>query len=157
MKRITLLLAALMLVSSTVGCGCCRRLRDRLCRGSYCGPAAAVAPAAVASPGLLAGPAAVPTHTPVQTPVAAPAPMMMAPPQMMPSCVPCDPCCIPCDPCCGGYGYYGVGYPMGGGMYDSGWSGSCGCDSSAGSYDGPVSPSPATRDPGPANRGDAGI
>ena len=35
MKRITLMLAVAMLVSSTVGCGCVRRLRDRLCRGGH--------------------------------------------------------------------------------------------------------------------------
>lgn len=154
MKRITLLLAALMLVSSTVGCGCVRRLRDRLCRGSYCGPAAAVAPAAVASPGMVAAP----VQTPVQQPVMAPAPMMMAPQAMMGNCVPCDPCCIPCDPC-GGYGYYGAGYPMGG-LYDSGWSDSCGCSNSGGStYDSGSAPAPASgglRDPAPLGSTDRG-
>ncbi|TWT78485.1 hypothetical protein Pla123a_12770 [Posidoniimonas polymericola] len=156
MKRFTLLLAALMLVSSTVGCGCVRRLRDRLCRGSYCGPAAAVAPAAIASPGMYAAPAQTPYQQPVQQPVMAPAPMMMMAPQpMMTNCVPCDPCCIPCDPC--GGGYYGAGYPMNG-MYDSGWSGSCGC-SGGSDYDSSSAPVPAGggfNDPAPVGSGDRG-
>ncbi len=149
MKKLTILLALLMLTISTVGCGCTRRIRDRLCRGAFCGPAAVAAPAAAAQPSFAAqapmmSPMMSPTQQPVmqQAPIVmqqAPmmmqqAPMMMAP-QMMNNCCPCDPCCIPCDPCCDpcscGYGgFSGSGYggmPMQGGMSDSGWSTGCGC------------------------------
>lgn len=49
MKRISGLLIVAIVASSVTGCGCCRRVRDTLCRGAYCGPpaAAALAPAPV--------------------------------------------------------------------------------------------------------------
>lgn len=138
MKNVTILLVLAMLALSTVGCGCMRRVRDRLCRGAYCGPSAVATPAASTTPGVVAAaPMAVqtPFQSPVQTPVVAPAPMMMAPQSMVTNCMPCSPCYIPCDPCgspccdpccdpcgggCGG-GYYGGGY--GGGYYGGGYGG----------------------------------
>ena len=45
-----MLLAVAITVTSVTGCGCCRRLRDTLCRGAYCGAPAAALPAPLAPP-----------------------------------------------------------------------------------------------------------
>lgn len=106
MKRVAMLMVVTMITTSFVGCGCVRRVRDRLCRGAYCGPTTASAP-------LMA------------------APVVVAP-QVSPSVVYDAGCGY--DPGCGaepGCGYttsYGGGssypsYPADGGMYDSGWAG----------------------------------
>ncbi|TWT88977.1 hypothetical protein Mal64_24680 [Pseudobythopirellula maris] len=59
MKKILILMAAVLLVSSVSGCGCFRRMRDFLCRGSYCGSqTAAVAAPAYAAPPMMAAPMA---------------------------------------------------------------------------------------------------
>lgn len=81
MKRIALLLAVGMIVSSSTGCGLFRRVRDFCNRGDLCQPGG---PA-------LAGPAfGGPTFAgPAQVIVPAPAPCIVPG---------CDPCC---DPCCG--------------------------------------------------------
>lgn len=57
MKKLMALLVLATVVSSVTGCGCCRRLRDTLCRGAYCGTVAP-APVAVAPP-VMAAPLAV--------------------------------------------------------------------------------------------------
>lgn len=51
MKKILALLVVVVVLPSLTGCGCCRRLRDRLCRGAYCGAVAAplVAPPVMAT------------------------------------------------------------------------------------------------------------
>jgi hypothetical protein len=61
MRKLLVLLAVTIVVTNTVGCGICRRMRDSLCRGSICASPAprpvAVAPImvqpsyAVAEPG----------------------------------------------------------------------------------------------------------
>lgn len=61
MRKLLVLLAVTIVVSNSVGCGICRRMRDSLCRGSICASPAprpvAVAPVvvqpsyAVADPG----------------------------------------------------------------------------------------------------------
>ncbi len=105
MKKIIVLLAVVILVTSTTGCGCMRRLRDRLCRGAFCG--------STATPGVI-GSTVAPAPTPIFVPQAA-APMYGVPCE---TCYPCDPCC---DPCAGGASYGG------------GWNSDCDCNSS-GSY-----------------------
>jgi hypothetical protein len=125
MKKTLILLVAVMLLSSTVGCGCMRRVRDRLCRGAYCGSSAPVM-----------GATTVPAPAPIYIPQAS-APMMQYPQYVMPS-TPCE-TCYPCDPCdpCGGSGT----------SYDSGWNNDCGCNGggylpagsiSAGEYGAPL-------------------
>ncbi|MEM6799230.1 MAG: hypothetical protein AAF589_06920 [Planctomycetota bacterium] len=146
MKKVTILLAALMLASSTVGCGCCRRIGDLFNRGAYCGPSAVATPTYVA-------------------PVAAPAPTPMVIPQASyaPACCPCEPCCDPCgQPCCETYGYGATPMEYTGGVptYDSGWS--SGCDSCGGvsgtvpmtTLPGTIGTVPSTGiDPGPVPAG----
>ena len=123
MKKVMILLAMAMLVSSAVGCGCCRRFTSLFNRGAYCGPS-------VASPTYVAPP----------TPVVAPTPMVVPTAQCAPQCIPCQPCCDPCttcDPCCETYGYGGC--DTCGGM-----SGTIGTipTSSMGVDPGPVPPGP---------------
>lgn len=48
MKKILALLVVATVVTSVTGCGCCRRLRDTICRGAFCGSPAPVAVAPVA-------------------------------------------------------------------------------------------------------------
>jgi hypothetical protein len=91
MKKIIVLLVLVMLVTSTSGCGIFRRMRDRLCRGAFCGSTAA--PATVA-----------PAPSPIFVPQAA---MPMAHPGFsMPceTCYPCDPCADPCATHMGSFG-----------------------------------------------------
>lgn len=139
MKKLTLLMAVVLLTSSVTGCGCMRRVRSLFNRGAYCGPAAV-------------------TTTPVmaQPPIIMPAPAPVVVPQASacdPCCVPCEPCCEPCcdpccDPCCGGYPaeYSPTSYPMGG-YYDSG------CDS-CGGMSGTIGTVPSGMiDPGPIPMG----
>lgn len=48
MKKLLALLAVALFVTSVTGCGCCRRLRDAICRGSRCAaPATMAAPAPI--------------------------------------------------------------------------------------------------------------
>lgn len=58
MKKLLVLLVVATVLPSLMGCGCCRRLRDRLCRGAYCGATAAplVAPPVMAAPPLACDP-----------------------------------------------------------------------------------------------------
>jgi len=90
MKKILIVLAAAMLITSVSGCGCFRRMRDFLCRGAYCGSS--------------------------QATVAAPAPMYAAPPTYA-APMAYDPACG-YDPSCGyggvQYGYNAVPMDMGG-------------------------------------------
>ena len=61
MKKLALLLIVATVVTSVTGCGCCRRLRDWVCRGAYCGAAptvAAPAPVAACPPVYAAPPVA---------------------------------------------------------------------------------------------------
>ncbi|TWT46823.1 hypothetical protein [Botrimarina hoheduenensis] len=56
-KNALMLLAVAVTATSLTGCGCCRRLRDTLCRGAYCGggsAAAIPAPLAMAAPAPMA-------------------------------------------------------------------------------------------------------
>lgn len=98
MRKITILLAVAIVAAQSVGCGCCNRLRDWLCRGAYCGaPAQAyVAPA----------PCAVPAPVAYGAPLAA-------------TCPTCPQQCYPMEtsfePSCG----YGAGMPM---YADGGWA-----------------------------------
>lgn len=89
MRKVAILLAVATIAAQSVGCGCCNRMRDWLCRGAYCGTSAPVC----------AAPA----------PYAAPQPMMMAP---APMAATCPQCCPPMEtsfePSCG----YGAGMPM---------------------------------------------
>lgn len=95
-NKIMLLMALAMFVSSVAGCGCCRRVRDWVCRGAICRPAAPLAAQATAAP-----------------PVAA-----------CPSCPPVVSSYDP--GCGYGEQTYGYGsYPIEGGVIDSGWSSSC--------------------------------
>ncbi|QDU89967.1 hypothetical protein Pla175_33650 [Pirellulimonas nuda] len=99
MRRVAMLMLLTMVVTSLVGCGCCRRLRDRVGRGAYCGPTAAPAQQYVAAPQC-----------------AAPAPSVVY-----------DAGCG-YDPGCAYGAAYGSSsgfqsYPMDSGTYDSGWSG----------------------------------
>ncbi|TWT92329.1 hypothetical protein Pla108_41280 [Botrimarina colliarenosi] len=48
MKKLIALCIVTTVVSSTTGCGCCRRLRDFVCRGAQCGGSALAAPAPMA-------------------------------------------------------------------------------------------------------------
>lgn len=48
MKKLIALCIATTVITSVTGCGCCRRLRDFVCRGAYCGGSAVAAPAPVA-------------------------------------------------------------------------------------------------------------
>lgn len=121
MKKLIALCIVTTLVSSVTGCGCFRRVRDFLCRGSRCGTAAVIA-----APPMVA------------------APPMMAPMAYDPGCG-CDygqqtygyapsydsgwmPGAAGCDSCSGGYsmpaydgGYSGGGYlPGPGGQIDPG-------------------------------------
>ena len=134
MKKLLALLVVVTVVTSVTGCGCCRRVRDMICRGAYCGPTATVP---------------------------APAPVTVAP--LAAACPSCPPTTMAYDPSCGysgvetlGYG----GYPMVSPMVDSGWSASC-SDCQGGvistpsydlpSYDSTYQPTDSgTRDPGPA-------
>jgi len=161
MKRITLLLALALLTSSVVGCGCCRRLRDSLNRGAYCGTTSAVTPAYVA-----------PAPAPVVVPQAQP--MFVPQAQCAPQCVPCqpcpqpcyqpccDPCCQPCcptaGPCCETYGYGASdAYSdyTGAGYMGSGWTPACdGCGGVPGAVGpGPVPVNSSEVDPGPVPPG----
>lgn len=93
MKKVLLLLVAATLLSSTLGCGCCRRLRDRICRGAFCGSSTATTvPSYVA-------PAAVPTFVPQAS-----APVMCAP-MAVENCYPVEASCG-YDPGCS----YDTGY-----------------------------------------------
>ena len=56
MKKMLALLVVATVVTSVTGCGCCRRLRDTICRGAYCG--AAAPSQAVAPPPIVAAPLA---------------------------------------------------------------------------------------------------
>ena len=47
MKKMLALLVVATVATSLTGCGCCRRLRDTICRGAYCGTAA---PAPIVAP-----------------------------------------------------------------------------------------------------------
>ncbi len=128
MKKLTILLATVVLVSSVSGCGCCRRFRDLFNRGAYCGPTAAVATPTYIAP----APAPVIVPQPVAAPVVIPQQAQCAP-----VCCPCEPCCDPCcqpaAPCCETYGYgstpmdFATGVPT----YDSGWNSDCGCSGGA--------------------------
>lgn len=159
MKKTLLLVTVALLVTSTVGCGCCRRLRDRLCRGAFCGATPLGAPAVM-------GVAPTPVYAPQAVAPMATAPLVAAPQAVVPCepcCVPCDPCCAP-DPCCTSYGYGGCEGPM----MDSGYATSEGCCDGASlgapveSYQGGVIEMPAddapsiapprggNTDPGPA-------
>jgi hypothetical protein len=82
MKKLIALCIVTTVISSVTGCGCCRRVRDFLCRGAYCGS---------------------------NSVVAAPVPMMAAPPQIVAAPMAYDPGCsyAGMDPGCG----YQVGYP----------------------------------------------
>lgn len=136
MKKLIALCIVTTVATSVTGCGCCRRLRDFVCRGSRCAQSAIAAPAPIAAP-----------------PVVPVAPMAAAP--MM-----CDPGCgyAGYDPGCGYSGPVSYGY--GGMPMDSGWMpAGPACESCSGgytmpSYDGgyTVEPgAPAMLDPGPAN------
>lgn len=58
MKKLILLCVVTTVVTSVTGCGCCRRFRDFLCRGAYCGSGNVVAaPAPIAAP-IVAAPMA---------------------------------------------------------------------------------------------------
>lgn len=152
MKKLLLLLAVTLLVGNLVGCGCCRRLRDTLCRGAYCGSTAApqLTPA-FATPAPIITP-------PVQQFVAPPQAMVAPCPQ--PQCAPvcsCDPCCSP-DPCAQTYGYGSapaLNYPagnFGGVVNDSGWAAGCSnCDGNnySGAMPGMMMPQGGVPDPGP--------
>lgn len=139
MKKLIALCIVTTVVSSVTGCGCVRRLRDFVCRGSRCG-----ATTAIAAPPVIAGP-----------------PMMAAP-------MAYDPGCgygggiAGYDPSCGYPGAQTYGYAP---SYDSGWmpGGPAGCDSCSGgysmpSYDGGYLADPnsggGTVYPGPASGGE---
>ncbi|QDT70766.1 hypothetical protein MalM25_37220 [Planctomycetes bacterium MalM25] len=137
MKKLIALCIVTTVVTSVTGCGCCRRMRDFICRGSRCRQAAVVAPA------------------PICAPVVPVAPMAAAPM--------CDPGCgyAGFDPGCGysGPATYGYGGGYGGMPMDTGWMPGPGCNSCSGgytmpSYDGGYSVQPgvpsSTVDPGPA-------
>ncbi len=135
MKKLIALCIVTTVVTSVTGCGCCRRMRDLICRGSRCSQNAVAAPAPIMAP-----------------PVMPVAPMATAP--MM-----CDPGCgyAGYDPGCGYAGPATYGY--GAAPMDSGWMPSGpGCESCGGgytmpSYDGGYTVEPgatSTIDPGPA-------
>jgi hypothetical protein len=94
MRKVTILLAVAIVAAQSVGCGCCNRMRDWLCRGAYCAPA-------------------VPTYA-APAPCAVPAPVMSAPVMAAPMAAtcPCPQQCYPMEtsfePSCG----YGAGMPM---------------------------------------------
>ena len=48
MKKLIALCIVTTVITSVTGCGCCRRLRDFICRGAYCGGTAVAAPAPIA-------------------------------------------------------------------------------------------------------------
>jgi hypothetical protein len=48
MNKIIALCIVTTVVTSVTGCGCCRRFRDFICRGSVCGATAVAAPAPIA-------------------------------------------------------------------------------------------------------------
>ncbi|MEX2167916.1 MAG: hypothetical protein WD851_01275 [Pirellulales bacterium] len=97
MRKIPILLAVAIIAAQSVGCGCCNRMRDWLCRGAYCGAPAQtyVAPA----------------------PCAVPAPMMMGAPMAAtcPTCPQGYPMETSFEPSCG----YGAGMPM---YTEGGWA-----------------------------------
>lgn len=57
-KNALMLLVVAVTVTSLTGCGCCRRLRDTLCRGAYCGGPAAALTAPAAPPVMAPAPLA---------------------------------------------------------------------------------------------------
>lgn len=111
MKKLLTLLIVSTVVSSVTGCGCCRRLRDFVCRGSRCGGATALA-----VPPILSAP-----------------PMAAAPMAYDPGCNYAG-----YDPSCAypGAQTYGYGSTP---SYDSGWMpGGQACDSCSGGYSMPA-------------------
>ncbi|MCO6047035.1 hypothetical protein NG895_24310 [Aeoliella sp. ICT_H6.2] len=171
MKRIALLLAVGLIVTSFTGCGCCRRIRGAICPGAFCGSRAPVM-------GSVRAPAPAPIVMPPQVVTAPPvvqAPQYVQPrvirPQMVaPQCVPCCPCPCPtvCDPCCPPANECCTGY--GSTCCDSGCNvcdNDCGCNApfgiqvgpgeyfggvqdAGGEWQGSRAPTDAGPDPGPA-------
>lgn len=176
-KRIALLLAVVVYAASLTGCSCCRRMRDTLCRGAFCGSRAPVlgtvqapAPQAiVAAPQVVTPQVMTPQFVQPQIirPQVIQPQMQVAAPQCVPCqpvcpcpcpcptvvCDPCSPCCDDCSTCSGGASY-------------SGYSGDCECNAPFGINVGPgeylgevqsgssgweSSPTPADsgQDPGP--------
>ncbi|MEM6656037.1 MAG: hypothetical protein AAF596_09560 [Planctomycetota bacterium] len=127
MKKLTLLMAIVLLTSQLVGCGLFRRVRDTLCKGAYCGAST------VSAPGFVA-PATV---------VAPQAPIIV--PQASVGCDPCVTCSPVCDPCCDPCMTGGLAYPMA-----TGYSGCNDCNGGV-VYDGGVTLPQSQVFPGPAN------
>jgi hypothetical protein len=115
MRKILILLALTMMTANSVGCCCCRGMRDWLFQGGSCCPLLAggttYAPATYAVAPTYAAPTCAPTCAPTYAPAAAyAAPMAatMAAPQYMtpqytmaaPMATNCgDPCSSQCSPC----------------------------------------------------------
>lgn len=109
MKKLIALCIVTTVVSSVTGCGCARRLRDFVCRGSRCG-----AVTAIAAPPIMAAP-----------------PMVAAPMAYDPGCG-YPGAMAGYDPGCGFPGAQTYGYAP---SYDSGWTGGgAGCESCSGGY-----------------------
>ncbi len=117
-----MLMLLTLVVTSLVGCGCCRRLRDRVGRGAYCGPTTAAAPTFAVAP---------------QPQFVAPAPSVVY-----------DAGCNYEPSCTYGAAYGGSpefsSFPTQGGTMDSGWSGG------AQMQGGVLEPTPVY--PGPVNQ-----
>ena len=128
MRKMLVLMALTLVTANSVGCCCCRGLRDWLFQGSCCPclsgastyPTATYVPA-VAAP-VCASPCAAPTYTPAyaaapMAAMAAPqytmaAPMAMTAPMTMsaPMATSCgDPCASGCSSCSGGCSTCGGG------------------------------------------------
>ena len=120
MRKMLVLMALTLMTANSVGCCCCRGLRDWLVQGSCCPllsgassyPTATYVPATYAPAPICASPCAQ-TCTPTYTPAYAAAPMAamaapqytMAAPMAMsaPMATSCgDPCASSCSPCSSG-------------------------------------------------------
>jgi hypothetical protein len=131
MRKVLILLALTFMTANSVGCCCCRGLRDWLFQGGSCCPLLSgttyAAPATYAVAPTCApacGPAYAPTYA---TPMAATgAPQYVMPQYTMaapmanacgdPCSSSCSPCASSCSSCSGGCSACGAGYPtdMGG-------------------------------------------